>query len=466
MPEQNPFVELVRRYYYDPVGFVYDKLGAIPDEWQALVMEDVANGERRISIKSGHGVGKSTVLSWLLIWFVVTRFPCKGVVTAPTQSQLFDALFAELKAWVKRLPDWCSVLFDVKSDRVELKAAPESAFVTARTSRAEQPEALQGIHAEHVFLVVDEASGVPEKVFEAGQGSMSGHNATTLLAGNPVRGSGYFYDSHNKNAHRWKCYTVSCLQSSRVSPEYIEEVRDSYGEESNVYRVRVLGEFPLADDNTIIPLELVAAARTRDIVPDHNAKPIWGLDVARFGDDTSVLTKRKGAIYLPQTTWRKLDLMQLTGAVKAEYDATPLLDRPRVILVDVIGLGAGVVDRLRELGLPARGINVAEAPAVGDRYRNLKAELWYRAKAWFEARGGRMPDDEQLANELASVRYKYTSSGKLQVESKDEMRKRGLRSPDKADSFILTFADEAAVAIHGGKAMSWGQPLKRKLPCV
>lgn len=464
---KNPIAELIRKYYYNPVAFVYEVLDAIPDEWQCLVMEDVANGERRISIKSGHGVGKSTVLSWLLIWFVATRYPCKGVVTAPTQSQLFDALFAELKSWVHKLPPWASQLLEVKSDRIELRARPSNAFVTARTSRAEQPEALQGIHSEHVMLVVDEASGVPEKVFEAGQGSMSGENAVTILAGNPVRTSGYFYDSHNKNAHRWRTYTVSCLDSSRVSPEYVEEIREAYGEDSNVYRVRVLGQFPTADDNTVMAMDLLEAAMAREIEPPMKAKTVWGLDVARFGDDRSVLTKKRGPIFLPQREWRKLDLMQLCGQVKAEWDMTPADERPYVILVDVIGLGAGVVDRLREMGLPARGVNVSEAPAVGDRFLNLRAELWWRAREWTEQRGGALPKAaQQLVNELASVRYTFTSSGKIQVESKDAMRKRGLRSPDLADSFVLCFADAAAVGIFGGKHHAWNKPLKRNLPVV
>lgn len=465
-------VAFVRKYFYNPVGFVYEVLGAIPDEWQALVMEDVANGERRISIRSGHGIGKSTVLAWLLIWFILTRIPSKGAVTAPTYGQLFDALYAETKSWAKRLPGWLSVLLDIKSDRIELKSAPEDAFVTVRTSRAEQPEAIQGIHAKNVMLIVDEASGVPEAVYEAGQGSMSGGDkegemAVTILAGNPTKASGYFYETHTKHAHRWKTYKVSCLDSPRASAAYIEEIKEKYGEDSNVYRVRVLGEFPLAEDNTVLAIGLLQDAAQREIEVDPKVQAVWGLDVARFGDDSSVLTKRRGGYFYPQQSWRKLDLMQLTGAVKHEWDVTPPPDRPRLILVDVIGIGSGVVDRLRELGLPVRGVNVAEAPAVkGDRYRNLRAELWFRVKAWQDARAGVLPNDPELINQLASVRYHFSSTGKVQVESKADMRKRGLASPDKADSLVLTFADEAAVGIHGSKGFSWNKPLKRNLPVV
>jgi hypothetical protein len=163
-------------------------------------------------------------------------------------------------------------------------------------------------------------------------------------------------------------------------------------------------------------------------------------------------------------TWKNLDLMQLTGAVMAEYQALQPSQRPHEIMVDSIGLGAGVVDRLRELKLPAIGINVAESPALGSTYRNLKAELWHKAKAWLEKRDCKIPKDESLIAELATVRYFFTSSGKIQIEGKDEIRKRGLASPDKADAFCLTFASDAGTAMYGSFGGSkWGQGLKRNL---
>jgi hypothetical protein len=131
--------------------------------------------------------------------------------------------------------------------------------------------------------------------------------------------------------------------------------------------------------------------------------------------------------------------------------------------VDSIGLGAGVVDRLRELGLPARGINVAESPAFGNTYANLRAELWYKAKAWLEGRGGKLPKDDRLLGELVAVKYKFQSSGKIQIESKDDMKRRGMPSPDVADAFVLTFASDAAIGLFGGTGKSWGKALRRKL---
>ena len=406
-----------------------------------------------------------TMLESEVLWYVLLRFPNKVVVTAPTSGQLFDALFAELKRWINELPPQLKPMLTVKSDRVELAAASSEAFISARTSRAETPEALAGVHSENVLLVVDEASGVPEKVFEAAAGSMSGHSATTILLSNPTRSSGTFYESQTRLAGSWWTRRWSCVDSPLVSDEFVDEMRMRYGEDSNAFRIRVLGEFPLADDDTIIPFHLVEAAINRDVVLDETAKMVWGLDVARFGTDKTVLAKRQGNVITEVNGWQGLDLMQTVGRVKAEYDGLPISIRPSEIMVDVIGMGGGVVDRLRELGLPVRGINVAESPSMGDTYTNLRAELWFKMRGWLEQRGAKLPRDEQLIAELSTIRYSFMSSGKMKAESKDEMRKRGLPSPDFADAVCLTLASDAATAM-GGRASTWGKPLRRNLKGV
>jgi hypothetical protein len=240
-----------------------------------------------------------------------------------------------------------------------------------------------------------------------------------------------------------------------------------YGEDSNAFRVRVLGEFPRSDDDTLIGVELVDSAFHRDVSPTSEAAIVWGLDVARFGTDATALCKRQGNTVSEIRKWRNLDLMQTTGAVVAEYEAMRLEDRPIEILVDSIGLGAGVVDRLRELNLPARGINVSESPAMGTIYVNLRAELWGKMKAWLEKRDCKLPKDESLLAELVSPRYSFNSNGKMKLESKDEMRKRGIGSPDMADALALTFASDAGVALYGKAYNSqWGKPIKRNLRAV
>jgi hypothetical protein len=446
--------------------FVREVLGVDPDPWQIEFLEAISRGERKISVRSGHGVGKSTVASWAMIWYMLTRGPAKIVVTAPTSSQLYDALFAELKRWVKELPNAWGDRLEVKTDRIEMRAAPQESFISARTSRAEQPEALQGVHSDHVMLVADEASGIPESVFEAAAGSMSGHNAVTILLGNPTKSSGFFFDTHNRLKDEWWTRRVSCYDSKRVSDAYIKDMASRYGEESNAFRVRVLGEFPRTDDDTLIGVELVDSAFHRD-VETTDTPTVWGLDVARFGTDATALAKRKGNAVTEIRKWRGLDLMQTTGAVVAEYEAMKPEDRPVEILVDSIGLGAGVVDRLRELNMPARGINVAESPAMGTIYVNLRAELWGKMKAWLEKRDCKIPKDESLLAELVSPRYSFNSNGKMKLESKDEMRKRGIGSPDMADALALTFASDAGTALYGKAYNSqWGKPIKRNLRAV
>lgn len=468
-PVDNPFIEFVRKYFNDPVAFVREVLGFEPDAWQVEMLEAIARGERQISVRSGHGVGKSSGASWAMIWFLTTRYPVKVVVTAPTSAQLFDALFAELKTNLRKLPPALQALYNVKQERVELVGDPEGAFISARTARAESPEALQGVHSENVLLVADEASGVPEPVFEAAIGSMSGTHATTLLLGNPTRTSGFFFDSHNKNRGDWHTIHVSCLTSRLVSEAFVQQVARAYGEDSNAFRVRVLGEFPRSDDDTVIGLELVQGAMQRDVATTTAQSRYWGVDVARFGDDCTALAKRQGNTLLEKVKkWKKLDLMQVVGVVVSEWNETPVSERPVEILVDSIGLGSGVVDRLLELKLPARGINVSESPALKGTYANLRTELWFLARAWFEKRDCKLPQDEELCADLVSVKYlPPDSTGKMRVESKDATKKRLRRSPDLADAFLMTFAGDAGTALYGVSAGGgWAKPLKRNLPIV
>lgn len=441
--------EFTAAYYDDPVRFVREMLGADPFPYQEEFLRALATGERKMSVKSGHGTGKSTTASWAMLWFLLLRYPVKVVVTAPTSSQLFDAMFAELKRWINELPKELQELLNVKSDRVELVRAPAEAFISCRTARAETPEALAGVHSDNVLLVIDESSGVPEQVFEAAAGSMSGHNATTLMLSNPTRSSGTFFESHNRMKSSWWTRTWSCIDSPLVSDEFVKEMELRYGDTSNAFRVRVLGEFPLSDDNTIIPFHLVEAAQHRDVVISEETPVVWGLDVARFGSDATALCKRQGPVVTELRSWRGLDLMQTTGRVVAEYEALAPSKRPSEILVDSIGVGSGVVDRLRELNLPVRGINVAESPSMGDTYMNLRSELWFKCKAWLEDRSCKLPKDDQLIAELTAIRYSFTSSGKMKAESKDEMRRRGVGSPDLADALCLTMASDAVTAQSG-----------------
>ena len=460
--DAKEFEDFIRLYRNDPVKFVRVVLRETPLKWQEELLRKIAAGKRRISVRAGHGVGKSTVCSWAIVWVMCTRFPQKCVMTAPTAGQLFDALFSELKAQVNKLPPVLRDSFDVLSDRISLKAAPESSFASARTSSSERPEALAGIHSENVLLIVDEASAVPEPVFEAAAGSMSGHSACTILIGNPTRNSGLFYRTHHELSSDWDTMHVSCLDIPLVSKDFVEQIKATYGEGSNAFRIRVLGEFAVADNDTLIAAELVDAAMGRDVPVDVSDGMIYGLDVARFGTDRSALCKRKGNVVMEVKSWGGLDLMQLVGAVVNEART----DNPVEICVDTIGLGSGVADRLREMGYNVRDVNVAESSAMNPNANKLRDELWLAVKDWLATRTVRIPNDQTLRHELVAPRYNFSSSGKIVVESKDAMKKRGMRSPDLADAVCLTFAGNAALV--GGRGTPWvrGKPLKRNLRSI
>jgi hypothetical protein len=458
--EAQAYLEFIELYRNDPYGFVVNVIGAKPLPWQKEFLDAVARGERRISIRAGHGVGKSTACSWALIWHLVTRFPQKSVVTAPTAGQLFDALFAEVKHWINGLPAFLKDLFEVFSDKIVLREAPESSFISARTSSADRPEAMAGIHSENVLLIFDEASAVPEPVFESAAGSMSGHSATTIMIGNPTRNSGLFFKSHHELSADWFRLHVSCLTCGLVSADFVNQIRNTYGETSNAFRVRVLGEFALKEDDTLIPAELVDSAMCRDIRPTPGAGIIYGVDVARFGDDRTVLCKRQGNIVLDIKGWNGADLMETVGRVVFEAN----IDKPEMICVDSIGLGAGVADRLRELGLPVRDVNVSEAASYNNpTAAKMRDELWLTLKDWLNQRACYIPKHEDLRQELVSPTYSFLSNGKIKVEAKSDMKKRGMRSPDLADALCLTFAGEGALV--GGRSSKWvsGKPLKRNI---
>jgi len=467
MSKDNIFSEFIDKYKSDPVRFVRDILGQEPDPWQIELLEE-SQKSRLLAIKSGHGTGKSTCCAWLMLHHMLCFYPQKTVCTAPTAAQLFDALFAELKSQLLRLPPALQQLFEVFSERITLKSDPSGSFISCRTARKETPEALQGIHSANVLLICDEASSVDNSIFEAAGGSLSTSNSKLVMVGNPTRAEGYFYDAFTKLKDRYWTRTVSCEDSTRVTPEYIEEMEERYGRDSSTFAIRVLGNFAETTEDTIISNSLVEAAVTRDVDLSETAPIVWGLDIARFGSDKSALCKRQGNHVLePIKSWAKLDTMALTGAVHAEYMKAQAEGKvPQEIMADSIGVGAGACDRMRELDMPAIDVNTGESASISGQYKNLRAELWHKAKEWFEQLNCRIPRDERLMFELCSPRYTYESTGKIRMETKAEMKKRiGHKgSPDFADSFVLTFAGTSAIM--SGASGGWSKPLKRNLPNI
>lgn len=446
-------------YYADhPVEFVEDIIGATPDEEQAKILRSVAQNQMT-SVRSGHGVGKSTVEAWTVIWFMVTRpFP-KIPCTAPTQHQLFDILWAEVSKWLRHNKALADEIVWTK-EKVYMKGYPEEWFAVART--ASKPDALQGFHADDVLYIIDEASGVDDSIFEPVLGALSTPGAKLLMCGNPTQLSGFFYESHNKNRASYAAFHIDGRKSSRVSQDFVQTIIRMYGEDSDVFRVRVAGDFPLQEDDIFIPLPLVENSIMTEYSPRKKPDSIHiGCDVARFGDDRTVIgykidekaefyKKRQG-----QDTMKTADDIVLLGEMLVQrYRLTPDKDDPIPVKVDDGGVGGGVVDRLRQMkrNAPEKLWWLEIYPVIfGQRikhkhYHDSTTYMMSVVKKLlqpYDEDGHRkpveliLPDDDDLVAQLSGRKYGLTETSKIKVESKDAMKKRGRPSPDEADCVLL-----------------------------
>ncbi|WP_156920705.1 hypothetical protein [Fundidesulfovibrio putealis] len=434
----------------DPVIFVKTCFGVTPTPQQESLLKAASVRGAKVSVRSGHGTGKTTSLAWLIHWFLLFHTDVKIPCTATTAAQLHDALWAELSKWHRRYlykPFKDSI--GINNDRMYIIGEEKFRFAVARTSAKDKPEALQGFHAENLMVIIDEASGVDNKVFEVAEGTLSTEGAIIILCSNPTRNSGYFYDTqmHPKIKYDWTRLAFNCLDSPIVTSKYVEGFEKKYGAQSNEYRVRVLGEFPELNDDSIISRSLIESAYDREVSYSSSPK-IAGLDVARFGDDATAIVIRQGGkiIYIDQ--WKGLGIDESIGRVVALY-RRGMFDR---IYVDACGLGAGVADMLPvyPYNVPTIGVNVAEKASQSELYNRLRDELWFNAKEFFEEQtcsiDGTCKFVEELTDELCGPTYKYTSNGKLKVEGKDEMKARGVPSPNLADAFNLTLYNYSSPA--------------------
>lgn len=443
-------------YYADhPVEFVEDIIGAKPDPEQAKILRSVA-ANPMTTVRSGHGVGKSTVEAWTVIWFMTTRpFP-KIPCTAPTQHQLFDILWAEVSKWLRNNPALAGELIWTK-EKVYMRGYPEEWFAVART--ASKPDALQGFHADDLLFIIDEASGVADSIFEPVLGALSTPGSRLLMCGNPTQLSGFFYDSHNKNRASYSTFHIDGRKSERVPQEFVDTIIRMYGEDSDVFRVRVAGDFPLQEDDIFIPLSLVENSIMTEFSPRKNPDIVHiGCDVARFGDDKTVIgykvdekvtlyKKRQGQDLMKTAD----DIILLGEELVRRYD----LDTPIPVKVDDGGLGGGVVDRLRQVKRndPERFWWLEVYPVkFGER---IKHKHYYDSTTYMMAVVKKLlsphdeetgqpkpvelilPDDNDLVAQLSGRKYALTESSKIKIESKKDVKKRGQPSPDEADCVLL-----------------------------
>ncbi len=447
--------EKMSLYRQDPEVFVREILKGEPTKQQIELLQAVAKPGAKVSVRSGHGTGKTTTMAWLVLWFLCTRKNVKIPCTAPTQAQLRDVLWAEIAKWRERMPDWWREQVKVKNERVEIAGAEKSQFAVARTAKPENPDALQGFHADQLLFIIDEASGVYNKIFEVARGALSTASARVVMCGNPTQTTGYFYESHHRSREEWERLHFSCLDSPLVDSVYPESMAREYGKESDVYRVRVLGEFPKAASNQLIPIDWIEEAMDRSLRPEQIAfaPKIIGVDVAPYGGDRSAIFLRQG-LY-SELLWQKVGVDDLTiGGIVANFAREKQVDG---IFIDQ-GAGSGVGSALRHMGFSPVLAPFGAAPS-NSRYLNKRAEMWDLMKQWIKE-GGVLPKLSDLKDDLIGPQYFYGMTGKLQLERKEDMKKRGIASPDLADALALTFA--YPVAMRGGNQGESGEEWTRE----
>ena len=451
----------MKRYITDPAAFVVNVLDAHPDKWQEEALQAIGT-QPRISVRSGHGVGKTAFEAWCVSWFLFTRpFP-KIPCTAPTQQQLFDILWPEISKWLKRSP-LLDELFEWQKTKVVMKEMPERWFATART--ASKPENMAGFHEEHLLFICDEASGIDDSIYETIEGALTTTDAKLILCGNPTKNSGIFKRSFFEDRELYWTKKVSCFDAARVADEYSQRLIKQYGMDSDVVRVRVLGEFPKAEPDGLIPLELVEAAMMRDADMEADPETMLeiGADIARFGDDETIIVPRIGGKVLGLHHFTKQDLMTTCGKVLGiAKGAMKDYAKPHAtIRVDDDGVGGGVTDRLREViledGLNIDVIACHNGGRANDKehYANWVTEQWCGLKERLVDGDISLPQDDELAAQLSTRKYSINSRDQIILEDKKSYKKRIHRSPDRADALVLAFAnggdtDPGLAALLGG----------------
>ena len=482
------YEELRIIWRHDPVLYAKQRLGMSPTWQQMEIINAVSKFGSKVTVRSGHGTGKSASICCIIFWMLECINSPRIPMTAPSSNTLRDVIFAELAKWrsnsdeisrALNLPEelWLGNLFRMTQDRVMSVVSPNQIFAVARTARPENPTALAGFHQSSIrisddgrsiveegeggelLFIIEESAGVDDKIFEVASGALSSKGSRLLMVGNPTKVDGFFARSHKQDRASYTCLHFRSSDSPLVEDKYHEELVRKFGEGSNVVRVRSLGEFPLADDDVLIGLDLTEPCLLREAYPDEHLPKVLGVDVARFGSDRTVFVLRQGRNVLDIAVHAKDDTMTTAGRI-IKY----IKERgAQFINVDEIGLGAGVVDRLKEL-VKELELNNVYVQGVGGADKSddrtifdsndaqplrFRDSLWLRAQIFFRDEKPSLilaPKDhaEDLVGELSTTKYRIDSSGRLVMESKDEMKRRGLRSPDIGDAMNLTLATNVA----------------------
>lgn len=442
------YIQFIARTYKDDFnGYRRDILGMADAKWQDDVGDSVM-ANKRTAVSSGHGIGKTAFGASAIHWFLATRPHPAIVATANTEDQLNKKLWREISKINGKAKnrDW----FDWKASSFTMFNDPTAQAVALAWSE-NNPEAFAGTHEDHVLGVFDEGSGIARNIYNTFAGAMTTPGARWLIMGNPTKNEGYFFDAcFGKTKARkpgdaargmWNSFVVPCSASPFVDPSYIEEMRNTLGEESDEYRIRVLGLHPKSDAEQYISRDWVTKAMDRTVPMFKRWPLIIGADVGR--GDRSVLVPRRGRIVLDNvqilTGERTTDFARRIAAeIKMYRDDQGLFAN---VVIEELGMGVGTLETLQDMGFSEHvwGVNTGNPAHDPNLYMNLRNEMWGLTKEWLED-DVELPNLPDLSDDLCSIKRKRNARGVLRLETKEEMRARGLRSPDIGDALALTFA--------------------------
>lgn len=454
--EESDRVKFTLRIRNNPVWFIERILGGMGWAGQYEIIEAVRDN-RHVVVKSCHSMGKDWISGRLVPWFLMSYYPSLVITTGPTDRQVRKILWKEIaKAYAAG--QWA---LGGKLNSQEL-ILDEHRMAIGFTTR-DDPEKFAGFHSLNTLLIVDESSGISKTVHDAAQGILSGASARKLDIGNPTDPTSEFAEFFKKGGAKKLSYTAFDTPNFTkfgitqedierdtwrekitgplptpylISPEWVADRHKKWGKNSPWYISRVEAKFPDAGEKTLISLALIEDAQERTLEPSE--PNVLGIDVAREGNDKTVFAHRRGGVLRIHQRFSKIKTMETTGLAQIAKRVTGA----DILSVDVIGVGGGVVDRLVELKVPVIEANAAESPVDTIRFLNARAEWYWTLRELFETGEVDLdPADEDLAEQLTDIKWKVTSAGKIQIESKDEMRARGRPSPDDADAVAQTFAN-------------------------
>lgn len=458
--EAEIFAEWIMSFHDDPYDWVlacypWGEEGTAlakydgPDEWQTEVLVGLRDQIRagvkniRIAVSSGHGIGKTALVSWIIHWYISTHPTPQIVVTANTGVQLTTKTWRELAKWKQHAIN--GFMFDWSATSYRYIGMEALWSANAIKWSAHNSEAFAGTHEENVLMVFDEASGIADVIWEVAAGAFTSHGGLWLAFGNPTKNSGRFYEStFGRQRKRWTTFVIDARKARMRNDELIKEWIEDWGEDSDYVRVRVRGLPPKQGPLQFISSEVVQAAVERVIDPasiSNRLPKLMGFDVARQGDDSSVVVLRHGRKLLTFESGEDIVRYRIPNITKLCLHVSQLIveNRPDIVFVDGTGLGAGAVDYLRSLGHD----NIVEVHGGEDAtdkkvFLNKRMEMWDRMRQWLD--GADIPDDAQLNIDLTTPEKDFQEkTQKMKLESKEDMKKRGADSPDSADAIALTF---------------------------